>query len=101
MTDPNVTKKLDSGFRLILILWGAIFASLGVFLGVCLGWGDTLPGAVGDAFPLETLRYALFGLSVVTLVVAHLVRRVRCLFREIGEGAAHCGVPGMHGVFGG
>lgn len=74
MTDPNETKKLDSGFLVILIIWGAIFASLGIYLGVCLVLGDTFPGAAGDDFPLATLRYALFGISVVTLVVVHFLR---------------------------
>lgn len=74
MIDPTDVKKLDSGFALILIIWGAIFASLGVYLGVCLVLGDTLPAGMEDGFHLETLRYALFGISVVTLVAVYFLR---------------------------
>ncbi len=74
MIDPNDVKKLDSGFVLILVIWGAIFVSLGVYLGVCLGLGETLPAAMGDGVPLVTLRYALFGISLVTLVAVHFLR---------------------------
>ncbi len=74
MIDPTEVKKLDSGFALILIIWGAIFVSLGVYLGVCIVLGDTLPAGMEAGFPLETLRYALFGISVVTLVAVHFLR---------------------------
>lgn len=74
MIEPDEIKKLDSGFSLILIIWGAIFASLGVYLGVSLFIADTLTAAVGDKFPLVTLRYALFGISAATLVAVHFLR---------------------------
>ena len=65
---------MDSGFQLILITWGAIFCSLGVYLGVCLILGDRFPSGIDDGFLLATLKYALLGLSVVTLGVVHFFR---------------------------
>ena len=74
MTDPNEVKKLDAGFALVLIIWGAIFASLGVYLGICLGLGHKLPAAMHDGFSLAALRYVLFGISVATLVAVYFLR---------------------------
>lgn len=74
MNDSGETKKLDAGFLVIFVIWGAIFVSLGVYLGVSLFLGDALPVGVHVGFPLETLRYALFGISVVTLVAVHALR---------------------------
>ncbi len=59
---------------MILFIWGAILGSLGIYLAVCLVLGDTLTGSMPDGFPLTTLRYALFGISVFTLVAVHFLR---------------------------
>lgn len=75
MIEPDHTRKLDSGFALILIIWGAILASLGVYLGVGLFMGDTFTVALRDEFPVVTLRYVLFGMSAATLAGVHVLRR--------------------------
>ena len=72
--NPGDAKKLDSGFQSIVMIWGAILLSLGVYLAVCLSFGEKLPFVVGEGVPLMTLKYAFFGLSMATLAGVHFLR---------------------------
>jgi hypothetical protein len=68
-------KQLVSGWRIVLLIWGAILASLGVYLIVCLNIGTALQVNIAPDFPLTTLKYALFGVACVTLVVVFILRK--------------------------
>jgi hypothetical protein len=73
--EQKETKQLDTGWRVIFIIWGAILASLGIYLVVCISIEKELHVNMGPDFPLETLRYALFGVSIATLFVVHFLRK--------------------------
>nr|WP_319394595.1 hypothetical protein [uncultured Desulfobacter sp.] len=68
-------KRLLSGWRIVLIIWGAILGSLGVYLIVCLNIETALQVNIGPDFPLATLKYALFGVACVTVVVVYILRK--------------------------
>ena len=68
-------KQLETGWRVILMIWGAILASLGIYLVVCIVVEKNLQINLDPNFPLETLKYALFGVSFITLFVVHYIRK--------------------------
>jgi hypothetical protein len=69
-------KQLDSGFRVTLIIWGAILASLGAYLVVCRLVGPTLPVTTDPGFPIDTIRYALYGITLIILFGVHFLRKI-------------------------
>lgn len=73
--DQNEMKQLDSGWRVVLLLWGAIFASLGIYFVVCSSIEKNLQINIDIDFPLETLKYTFFGISFITLFVVHYLRK--------------------------
>ena len=68
-------KQLDTGWRVILVIWGAIFVSLGVYLAVCIIMEKELQFDLDPNFPIETIKFALFGVSFITLFVVHYLRK--------------------------
>lgn len=68
-------KQLDTGWRVTLLIWGAILASLGVYLVVCMMVEKELQINLDPNLPLETIKYALFGVSFITLFVVYYLRK--------------------------
>lgn len=68
-------KQLETGWRVILMIWGAILASLGIYLVVCLVVEKELQIKLDPDFPLDTLKYSLFGVSFFTLFLVHYIRK--------------------------
>ena len=68
-------KQLDTGWRVILIIWGAMLASLGIYLVICIIIKDRLQFSIDPNLPIETIKYALFGVSFITLFVVYYLRK--------------------------
>jgi len=68
-------KQLETGWRVTLLIWGAILASLGIYLVVCIIIEKELQINIDPKLPLETIKYALFGASFITLFVVHYLRK--------------------------
>lgn len=68
-------ERLDKGWLVILVVWGAMLGSLGVYLVIC--WFVHQQGGLRVAadMSLDTIKYALFGISFVELFVIHYVRK--------------------------
>ncbi len=73
--EQNEIKQLDTGWRVILLIWGAILASLGIYLVVCIMVEKELQINIDPNLPLETIKYALFGVSFITLFMVHYLRK--------------------------
>ncbi len=73
MLDKSELQQLNTAWKVIGIIWGALFASLAIHVAVCYLVEDQLVPEAG--FPLETMRFALYGVSAATLVVAYYLRR--------------------------
>lgn len=73
--DQNEMKKLDSGWRLVLVIWWVILASLAMYLIICIAIEKNLQINIDPGFPLETIRYSLFGISFITLIAVYYVRK--------------------------
>jgi len=68
-------KQLDAGWRVILVIWGAILASLAIYFVICFIIKKELQLNIAPNFPLETIKYALFGWSFITLCAVHYLRK--------------------------
>jgi len=68
-------KRLMSGWRVVLMIWGAILASLGVYLIICLNIGTALQVNIAPDFPITTVKYALFGVACVTVLAVYVLRK--------------------------
>lgn len=75
MNDEKEKKQLDNGFRVIVVIWGALLISLGAYLVACLLVGKNLETNIGPDFPIETLKYALYGIAFVELFIVHFLRK--------------------------
>lgn len=73
--DQKEMKQLDTGWRVILIIWGAILFSLFIYLVVCILIKDQLQISINSDLPIETIKYALFGVSFITLFVVYYLRK--------------------------
>ncbi len=74
MLEKSELDQLDIAWRIIMIIWGAMILTLVVYLVVAkLVEGQMKP--VGADFPLETMTLALFGVSLVTFIVTHYIRK--------------------------
>ncbi|MCG8552188.1 MAG: hypothetical protein MI799_17435 [Desulfobacterales bacterium] len=73
--DQDEMKRLDAGWKIILMIWGAILASLGVYLIVCINIERSVQVNIDPDFPLTTIKYALFAMACATLVGVHIFRK--------------------------
>ncbi|MDH3349773.1 MAG: hypothetical protein OEM02_16925 [Desulfobulbaceae bacterium] len=70
------SERLDKGWLIILVIWGAVLSSLVVYVVVCYlvkipGGTMTIP-----APKVENIKYILLGLSIVELFVIRFVRNL-------------------------
>ena len=75
MLEKSEQEQLDKGWITIKIIWGAVFVSLAIYLLICLIAGDQITITDNPDIPLETIEIALYGLSFITLVIAHFKRK--------------------------
>lgn len=73
--DQKEMKQLDTGWTVVLLIWGAILASLGIYLVICIILEKELQINLDPKLPLETIKYALFSVSFITLFVVHYLRK--------------------------
>jgi hypothetical protein len=53
-----------------------ILASLLIYLVICIAIEENLHTNTDPTFPLETIRYALFGASLLTLIAVYFLRKI-------------------------
>ncbi len=85
--EPKEKKQLLGGYKVILVIWWAIFASLFIYLIVCRAIGDQLQNVDKANIPVDMIKYALWGVSISTLVAAHFLRRFLLRTRSTGLGS--------------
>ena len=76
MLQPDEKQQLEQSWKKILILWGVFFVSLVIYLvfGVFLSSEGITIDINTEKLPLPTIKYALFTLSVLTVVAVYFVR---------------------------
>ncbi len=73
MLEKSESDQLDKAWMVIRIIWGALVGSLVIYLLVCKLIEDQLKPAVD--FPFVTMKYALFGVSIMTFFITSFVRK--------------------------
>ena len=85
MLEKDEREKLDKGWIQIIIIWGALFASLGVYVIVCIvmdkqGNG---PRRINSQF-VDTFETALYFVSLITLLFANFIRKKMLSVKDTG-----------------
>ncbi len=74
MLQKQELDQIDKGWAKIMIIWIALLSSLGIYLVVCQVIGNKISVSMEGA-PLERFKYALFGISAMTLLGAYFFRK--------------------------
>jgi hypothetical protein len=75
LAEQSEMKQLDKGWKIILMIWGAIFGSLGVYLIVCVAFGNQFQSGAGPDFPMAILKNILLAVSILTLLIVRYLRK--------------------------
>ena len=87
MLDKSEMEQLDSAWKVIMVIWGALVFTLAVYLIVAkLVEGQLKP--MGVDLPIESMTIALFGVSIVTLIITHYIRKAMLKVSDRGPDAA-------------
>ncbi len=74
MLDKAEMEQLNKGWIIIMIIWGSLLASLGVYLAVCKVIEKDHVPILPDG-DLSTVKPVLYGVSIVMLAVIYFFRR--------------------------
>ncbi len=72
MLQKQELDQIDKGWTKIMVIWVALLSSLGFYLVICMAAGNQIPVSM-EGPQLEVLKYALFGISVLTLAGAYAI----------------------------
>ena len=68
-------KDIKKGMRTIWIIWIGIFYCLYIYIKICRYQQSQLPYLSNVDLPLYLIKYSLYGLSIIVLVVTHYIRK--------------------------
>ena len=74
MLDQAEREKLGKGMMVLWIIWGAMLASLGIYIVVCYFIGQQYEPAVSENFPFELMKNILYVISLATFILIHFLR---------------------------
>ncbi|MEW6670108.1 MAG: hypothetical protein AB1427_00310 [Thermodesulfobacteriota bacterium] len=73
------------------LIWGAMLATLGIYMLICNLFGDQVRRPMGPDFPLGPLHNILFGISIVVLISNHFIRK--SMLKKPSGGPGSVSVP--------
>ena len=73
--DTSQKGMLENKLLVMWIIWGAMVASLVIYIVICNLIGDQIRRPMGPDFPLALLRKILFGIGIVALISTHFIRK--------------------------
>jgi hypothetical protein len=74
MLQKQELDQINKGWTTVVIVWIALMTSLGIYLVVCKAVEGQIPVSI-DAGQFQSLKYALFGISALTLAGAYVLRK--------------------------
>lgn len=75
MLSKQELDQIDKGWSKIMVIWIAMISSLVLYLVICKAVENQIPVSM-EGSQLEVLKYALFGISGMTLMGAFFVRKI-------------------------
>jgi hypothetical protein len=71
-TEKDAMKK---GMMTLWIMWAAMVGSLIIYLFIVHAVGDEIRKSLHPDFPMELLRNILYGISIITILLSHFLRK--------------------------
>lgn len=75
MLQKHELDQIDKGWTKIIVIWVALISSLGFYLVICAAVEDQITISM-EGSQVEVLKYALFGISAMTLLGAYFFRKL-------------------------
>jgi F0F1-type ATP synthase membrane subunit c/vacuolar-type H+-ATPase subunit K len=75
----------EKQLQVLWIIWAAMLGSLGIYVLICLLWGDALQRPASP-FPIDLMRDILYGIAVLTVILTHFLRNFILGGRSGGSG---------------
>ena len=75
MLEETGRVELEKGLRMLWIIWAAMLGSLFIYVFICHQVGEEFRGNTNLDFPIGLLKNILYGAVIVTLFLAHILRR--------------------------
>jgi hypothetical protein len=88
MLSQQELDQIEKGWAKIMVIWIALLSSLAFYLVICMAVGNQIPVSM-EGPQLEVFKYALFGISVMTLAGAYFFRKllIKKIARPVKETA--------------
>ena len=75
MLDSAELDQLNRGWRTTMMIWGALFASLGIYVVFCYLYAAKTDVTLLPDFPFQQFKMVLYGLSFGALVGAYYLKK--------------------------
>lgn len=73
--EPQEKQQLETGWKVVFIIWCAMFAALAMYLVVGLVLQEHWLAVISEDFPLDILRQVFFALSLLTIAGVYYLRK--------------------------
>ena len=75
MLVPEEKEAIEKGFSSVLIIWGAMLASLFIYVFISHVAGDQIRQTQNSGIPIALMRNILFGIAAAELVLTYYLRK--------------------------
>ena len=96
--DVSQKGTVENKLFVMWIIWGGMVGSLAIYVVICNLIGDQIRRPIGPSFPLTLLRNILFGVSIVTLIATHFIRKLILKKPSGGPESASASQPSPHNI---
>ena len=76
MLEASVKEALDKEFRSLWIIWAGMLGSLLLYVFICHQFGEEIRRTASYDIPVGTVKNIIYVLVLVTLFLAHFLRRL-------------------------
>ena len=76
MLEASVREALDKEFRSLWIIWAGMLGSLLLYIFICHQFGEEIRRTASSDIPVEKVKNIIYVLVLITLFLAHFLRRL-------------------------
>lgn len=80
-TEKDAIKK---GTMTLWFVWAAMVGSLLIYIYIGHAFGDEIRQPMHPDFPMELLRNILYGISIITILLSHFLRKFMLIVKNSG-----------------
>jgi F0F1-type ATP synthase membrane subunit c/vacuolar-type H+-ATPase subunit K len=67
---------IQKGMMTLWIMWAAMIGSILIYIYIVHAFGDEIRQPLHPDFPMELLRNIFYGLSIITILLSHFLRKL-------------------------